>query len=554
MTTIVASKTLINTISVYDKEKTLIINEYHFYSDEACTNEITSFIENSIYYILIYGKNLYQWDDITYSNTLTVNFANGYGTVNCEFDSTITDGSSYIKGKYKLTFGEFSQADTLNSINLTLSNSYITNMAFTLNIDMNIDKCLLKSNIMQEPSEFKNIIFDGINYIVVGQEENDALIFKFDNDLNVLAAKTYGGNDDDIFYSIAIDNDGNYIAVGYTKSEGQGGYNALIVKFNSDLTILTAKTYSSDYDDIFYSIAIDNDGNYIAVGKTNPEGQSNQMHALIVKFDQNLNILAAKFYNGSKMDIFYSVAIDNNDYIVVGYSNSRDGWHYDTLIVKFDSNLNVLAAKSYGGDYDEYFYSITIDSYGNYIATGITTSEGQSTGATGLIIKFNNSLTILNAKICDSPNGSFLYSISVDNNGNYIVVGKTPYEAQGYLDTLIVKLDNNLNKILPAKIYGDNNDEECYSSIAVDNNGNYIAVGHFSNKSLITKFYGLISGTFPSSYTEFVLADSNVTITDSNILSVSFNLTLSNSTLTLNNSNLTLANATYTEDKDEILT
>jgi len=172
-----------------------------------------------------------------------------------------------------------------------------------------------------------------------GQGNADALIVKFNkSDLSIAAKKIYGGSLDDNLYGVCQDNDYIY-AVYYTESEGQGDRDALIVKFNkSDLSIAAKKIYGGNTYDYFYGVC--QDTNYVyAVGETDSEGQGNY-DAMIVKFNKSdLSIAAKKIYGGSKSDRFMEVCQDTNYVYVVGRTYSEAQGYTDTLIVKFIKDI-----------------------------------------------------------------------------------------------------------------------------------------------------------------------------------------------------------------------
>jgi hypothetical protein len=203
--------------------------------------------------------------------------------------------------------------------------------------------------------------------------------------LNKLAGKRYGGTANDTFYSVTVDSSGNVYAVGNTASEGSNG-EAFIIKFDSSLNKLAGKRYGGTGGDYFNGVTIDTSGNVYAVGYTASEG-SGSHDALIIKFDSSLNKLAGKRYGGTASDVFYKITIDSsNNIYVVGNTSSEGSGNYDALIIKFDSNLNKLAGKRYGGSGIDYFYDVVIDGSGNIYAVGRTTSE--SVGDEALITKF----------------------------------------------------------------------------------------------------------------------------------------------------------------------
>ena len=365
---------------------------------------------------------------------------------------------------------------------------------------------------------FYDTINDHGNHVVVGinyseaKGNGNALIIKFDKDLNIVATENYDETDYSYFYNVAVDDDGNYITVGDIGSGTQDNNNILIAKFDKDLNKLASKIYSIYNNGSLSSIAIDKDGNYVAIGYMTLKDKKCDS-ALIVKFDKDLNILSDKIYNGNGNSCFYDIEIDsNNDYIIVGYDQLKNkNNYYDGLIVKFDSNLNKLSAKTYGGDYADIFNSIAIDYDGNYIIVGSTGSEGPGNNSAS-IIKFDKNLNVLIAKIYGGNGIDYFHSIVIDDDGNYITVGYTDGKDQ------IVKFDKDLN-VLTTKICDKSYDSHFYD-INADTKKNYIIINNDDNDATIFK----VNCLFPESNMvnpECILTDSNLPLVNSDMPSFS---------------------------------
>ena len=108
--------------------------------------------------------------------------------------------------------------------------------------------------------------------------------------------------------------------------------------------------------------------------------------AFIVKYDAAGNVLWGKRQGGTGPDHAVAVTADplgSGDIYVAGYFNSPsitiglttfiNAGNNDLFLVKYDANGNVLWAKSAGGAYDDYAFSVTpdADGSGNIFMTGI---------------------------------------------------------------------------------------------------------------------------------------------------------------------------------------
>ena len=416
---------------------------------------------------------------------------------------------------------------------------------------------------------FQGVTVDNSNNIIcVGYTNSEgtgssaysnALVVKFDSNLNIAARKIYGGDSNDYFYGVAVDSSDNIICVGTTFSEGTNGNNALVVKFDSSLNIAARKIYGGDSNDYFYGVAVDSSDNIICVGTTFSEGTNGS--AMIVKFDSGLNIVVRKIYGGNNGDEFRVVTIDSSGNIICVGHTASEGSNTDALVIKFDSNLNILTRKIYGGSNGDIFYGVAIDNSDNIICAGYTNSEGTGspTYSNALIVKFDSGLNIVVRKIYGGSNVDIFYSVIVDSFDNIICAGYTQSEGTGSYSALIVKFDSDLD-VLSHKIYSGTG-EDLFYGITIDNSNDIVCVGNTSSEgsgsvdALILKLPNNIpSGTHTGTIlTNLTLTDSTLTLANSNLTLANSTLTLANSTLTLANSTLTLANSTIALEKDVIV-
>ena len=530
-----------------------------FFSDMACTKLVTKFYHDSTWYVKINASH-----DTVDTDLL------GFTLADTNINTTIT---TVGRGIFKVVVASIATDTTLT---MTASAIYGTDTASSVaTIPVSAASLMLISiyggsgndiimNIDTDTAG--NIYCTGYTYSegVGGSAYADAIIVKYDSNLNILAKKHYGGSNDTAFMGIAVDSSNNIYASGYTRAEGTGSYDALIVKFDSNLNILIRKIYGGSQNDFFYALSTDTLGNVICSGYTSTEGAGTPTYvdALVVKFDSNLNLIARKIYGGATGDeSFRSVTTDaSNNIICSGYTVSEGLGSADALIVKFDVNLNIIARKRYGGTGGEYFNGVVTDTLGNIICSGITNSEGLGSYDI-IVVKFDSNLNIIAKKRYGgtatevSPNNS----IAVDSSNNIYVVGTTQSEGAGSGDCVIVKLDTNLN-VLTTKRYGGLGDDG-FNTVTIDVSGNIICGGGTTSVSagsydhLVAKFPNNIStGTFTSSILSgMILADiTTMVLSDSMLTLANSTLTLANSTLTLADSILTLGNSTLAQIFDDI--
>jgi len=418
---------------------------------------------------------------------------------------------------------------------------------------------------------FQAVAVDSNNNIICAGYTNsegagsyDALAVKFDNSLNILVRKVYGGSAIEQFNGVAIDASGNIFCVGITQSGGAGGNDCLIIKFDNNLNILLQKSYRYTNNEQFNAVAVDSSNNIIAVGYTSSEGVGGTApeDALVVKFDNNLNILARYDYGGDNSDKFNAVAVDpSGNIICAGYSDSTGFGYSDALVVKFDNNLNILAHKSYGGTSFEQFTGVVADSSGNIFCVGYTSSDLQQSTWHCLIIKFSSTLSIIARKYDSASVSGYFYGVDIDSNNNIIAVGYTfegPVGAGG--NCRVTKFDNSLN-IITCKVYGGANGIDQFNGVAIDSSNNIICAG-YTNSTGSGSYDGLVLklpttmpvGTFVGTVlTGLSIADSTtMSLADSALTLGSGNLTLTASNLPFVTLSLALSNSSLIQTKDTL--
>jgi len=179
---------------------------------------------------------------------------------------------------------------------------------------------------------------------------------------------TFGGTLADYLYDITTDASGNIIAVGTSKSNdnditgNHGNYDYLVVKLDSNGTILWQKSFGGTSIDKATSVLATSDGGYLVLGyskSTDGDMAAGLPHGAydlwLLKLDATGTILWQKTYGGASDDKAGHIYQNGNNYYIAAYSKSADGdlttnrGNYDYWILSIDANGTILWQKSYGG-------------------------------------------------------------------------------------------------------------------------------------------------------------------------------------------------------------
>lgn len=131
------------------------------------------------------------------------------------------------------------------------------------------------------------IVIAGEKYYI-DQDVSDIFIIKLNANGDFLWAKTFDEGGDEGACSIVQAADGSFLLAGGANSTGNGGYDAYILKLDSNGDSLWSKTFGGNSDDAAYSIIKTADGGFAIAGSTKSFGSGGKDY-YIVKFDPQGN-------------------------------------------------------------------------------------------------------------------------------------------------------------------------------------------------------------------------------------------------------------------------
>jgi uncharacterized delta-60 repeat protein len=275
-----------------------------------------------------------------------------------------------------------------------------------------------------------------------GAGGSDILLIKTDANGNIIWAKTYGGTSGDLARSVQQTSDGGYIVAGYTTSFGAGSTDFFLIKTDANGNMQWAKTYGGTSSDTAYSVQQTSDGGYIIAGYTRSFGTGWDEDVILIKTDANGNLQWAKTYGGTWgawSDYAHSVQqTSDGGYIVAGLTWSFGG----IFLIKTDANGNIIWVKTYWGTISDYAYSVQQTSDDGYIVAGYTTSFGAGSWDI-FLIKTDANGNMQWAKTYGGTYQDWAYSVQQTSDGGYIVAGYTHSFGAGWSDIFLIKTDAN---------------------------------------------------------------------------------------------------------------
>lgn len=232
---------------------------------------------------------------------------------------------------------------------------------------------------VQQTTDSGFVIAGRTNSFGAGKE--DVYLIKTDSAGDTLDSgwtRTYGGSDSDVGLSVWQTTDGGYIVAGWTRSFGASDLDIYLVKTDPTGHRLRDTAYGGSGDDRAYSVQQTFDGKYIVGGETYSSEAAPRKYlpqAYLMKIDTAFAVSWDSTYGWSGFEGGKCVQqTSDSGYIVCGYSNVLDPIEMDLYLIKTDSTGHTIWSRIFGGEYEEYGYSVqqTLDS--GYIVSGYSTS------------------------------------------------------------------------------------------------------------------------------------------------------------------------------------
>jgi len=288
-------------------------------------------------------------------------------------------------------------------------------------------------------------------------------------------SKTFGGNDSEEGYCVQQTDDGGYIIVGETFSNGEN-VDVMLVKTNSQGDEEWNKTYGGEYSDVGMFVEQTSDGGYIITGhRTVYNIVENQydMGLWLIKTDKNGTEEWNTSFGENGLDDGETVRqTPDGGYIIAGNKYISLTSDSDIMLIKTDKNGSEVWNRTYGGIEDDYACFL-IQNNNGYLILGYTKSFGIGETNCWLIKTDNNG----NQQWNKTYGGLYNIgeSICQTNDDGYIIVGWSIPFNYSPSDLWLIKIDSNCNQQWN-KTYGGG-DMDCGNDIKQTSDGGYIIAG-----------------------------------------------------------------------------
>ena len=287
--------------------------------------------------------------------------------------------------------------------------------------------------------------------------------------------KEFGGQDNDIAYSVQQTADEGLIIAGRIDSWGNGGIDGWLIKTNIEGHEEWNYTFGGENSEWFRKVKNTSDGGYILTGITNSFGYGSSDIWLVKVNQEGLEEWQYTF-GGADGDWGMSVEQTMDDgFIVVGHTLSFGAGFYDIYMVKTDAFGNEEWHQTFGGTEEDFGYSVLQTSEGGYVVLGFTVSFGSGSRDVWLI-KTDAQGNMEWDKTFGGSERDEGYSVQQTTDGGYIITGYTESFGNGQYDVWLIKTDSQGQEEWD-KTFGGSVWDEGYS-VQQTTEGGYIITGY----------------------------------------------------------------------------
>jgi predicted secreted protein len=262
----------------------------------------------------------------------------------------------------------------------------------------------------------------------------------------MLWSRTYGGAGNEELWSVIVTSDGGFAAAGWTTSFGAGAGDFWLIKTDASGNVEWNKTYGGKNFEAATCLKQTKDGGFVLVGYTYSYGAGGS-DIWLIKTDKYGNAQWNITYGGSNEDYGFCVTqTTDGGYAIAGSTSSFGAGVYDFWLIKTNGLGQPVWNKTYGGPgYDE-AWCITQVSEDSLVIAGWTESFG-SGGSDCWFIAVDLQGQILWHQTWGGEKNDYAYSLACELDGVFLLCGQTQSLGVGGSDFLLLKVWEVSNKL-----------------------------------------------------------------------------------------------------------
>lgn len=283
-------------------------------------------------------------------------------------------------------------------------------------------------------------------YVIAGDTSffggagGDAWVLKVDAGGSIVWQRRYGGAGEERFHALQPTVDGGYVVAGSTRSVGQGGADAWVVKIDSAGEVTWQKTYGGRNFDVVYSVHPAIGGGFVVGGTTSSFGGQD---AWVFKLSDNGTVTWQKTYRLRDNNVILSIhPTADGGYVAAGWTGLSGIAFTDAWVLRLDGSGNVIWQKTYGDTSGDVANSVQPSQDGGVVVVGETLSS-VGAGGDAWVLRLDAVGNIVSQHAFGGVESDSARSVALTADGGYVIAGATMSLGAGNIDALVIKVDSN---------------------------------------------------------------------------------------------------------------
>jgi len=295
---------------------------------------------------------------------------------------------------------------------------------------------------------------------------------------------SFGGGAWDQANSLAATADGGFVMAGSTWSEGAGGWDAWVVKADSDGELVWAKTYGTEAWETATAVVALPDGLAVA-GLANCDGfecvtDKGNGDFWLFRTDVDGNLLWEQTYGGQGDDRANALAVlPSGGFALAGRTLSKGAGWADYWLVRTDADGDHVWDKTYGGPEDDEAGALVALADGGFALAGQTWSKGAGWADYWLVRTDAAGESMWNQTYGGSYIDEARAVVSL-GDGGFALAGETWSSGAGWADYWLVRTDSSGNLVWDQTYGGAGWDGAAALSVLSD--GGFALAGYTESK------------------------------------------------------------------------
>jgi len=309
-----------------------------------------------------------------------------------------------------------------------------------------------------------------------GEGDDDIYLVRIDATGSVLWTQTYGGPETDNGWSVH-ESAGGLVIAGFTESFGMGGFDCYLIRTDLEGEMQWSKTFGGEDNDRCWALLPASDGGYVLVGETTSFG-SGAEDCYLIKTDAAGNEVWSKTFGGEKGDRCFSITqADDGGFLLAGQTYSEGAGDRDVYLVKTDASGNEVWSKTFGGPASDVGHSVTRTAEGDFVVTGYTTSFAIAEDDPYLIkIDARGQTQWTRVIAMEGVNHTLTGEQAAD--GGFFLGGFSNFGPNGANAALLVKTDGDGNLEWSRDLFATTTGQSLGYTVRATSDGGSILTGH----------------------------------------------------------------------------